>query len=97
MWSGHTFGELSPTTLLRHAHQGGARSPPSSSVIDFKPRRPVQQWTIARQVRTGRPLVGGLCMNLTGAQAARRNAGSGHEKAADASLGLWLWRGGTTA
>ena len=34
---------------------------------------------------------------FTGTWAARRNAGSGHEKAADAGLGLLLWEGWTPA
>ena len=35
---------------VRHSHLWGTRNPPSSSVVDFKPRWPVQQWMIARQI-----------------------------------------------
>ena len=36
----------------------------------------------------------GAVHEFTGTQAARRNAGSGHEQAAGAGLGLLLWRVG---
>ena len=89
----------SPSTV-RNPHLWGARNPQvlrsSTSNLD-----PVRQWMIARQV-WAKPSVRGfnggwvvLPWRLGAVheftKAARRNSGSGHEKAADAGLGLVLW------
>ena len=75
----------------------GSSEPPSSWVIDFKPRWPVRQWRIARQV-WAKPsvqnvlwLVGYPSMTSRGCKAVRRNSSPEcSDTTADAGVGLLL-------
>ena len=65
-----------PVTNKNH---GGARNLSSSSVFDFKPRRPVRQWRIARQVWAKPSILGVLWLvgssSMTSRDCARRRPG----------------------
>ena len=113
VWAGHTevVREVNPAVLqlktVRHFHLWGTRHLPSSSVIDFKPRRLVSRWRIARQV-WAKPSVRcvvwlvdyhsmasrGLCMNPLAQRLPGRILGSWYSTPRPMQACPLLWRSG---